>query len=47
MHKLNSGGRIMFGGFFDKLKSGLSKTRDTLTDKMNEVFNLAVTIDED
>lgn len=37
----------MFGGFFDKLKSGLSKTRDTLTDKMNEVFNLAVTIDED
>ncbi|MEW8955038.1 signal recognition particle-docking protein FtsY [Clostridium sp.] len=37
----------MFGGFFEKLKSGLSKTRDNLTDKMNEVFNLAVTIDED
>ena len=37
----------MLGGFFEKLKSGLTKTRDTLTDKMNEVFNLAVTIDED
>ncbi|WP_027634194.1 signal recognition particle-docking protein FtsY [Clostridium hydrogeniformans] len=37
----------MFGGFFEKLKTGLSKTRDNLTDKMNEVFNLAVTIDED
>lgn len=37
----------MFGGFFEKLKSGLTKTRDNLTDKMNEVFKLAVTIDED
>lgn len=37
----------MFGGFFEKLKTGLTKTRDNLTDKMNEVFNLAVTIDED
>ena len=37
----------MFGGLFEKLKSGLSKTRDNLTDKINEVLNLAVTIDED
>ena len=26
----------MFGKFFDKLKTGLSKTRDNLTDKINE-----------
>lgn len=37
----------MFGGFFEKLKSGLTKTRDNLTDKVNEILNLAVTIDED
>ncbi|QAA33236.1 signal recognition particle-docking protein FtsY [Clostridium manihotivorum] len=37
----------MFGGLFDKLKSGLSKTRDVLTDRITEVLNLAVTIDED
>ncbi|MBB6631192.1 signal recognition particle-docking protein FtsY [Clostridium algidicarnis] len=37
----------MFGGLFEKLKSGLSKTRDTLTDKVNDMLNLAVTIDED
>lgn len=37
----------MFGGFFDKLKQGLSKTKDSFTDKINEVLNLAVTIDED
>lgn len=37
----------MFGGLFDKLKSGLSKTRDNLTDRITEVLNLAVTIDED
>lgn len=37
----------MFGKLFDKLKSGLTKTRDNLTDKINEVLNLAVTIDED
>ncbi|MGL5780122.1 signal recognition particle-docking protein FtsY, partial [Cetobacterium sp.] len=30
-----------------KLKTGLTKTRDGLTDKINEVLNLAVTIDED
>ena len=37
----------MFGGLFEKLKSGLAKTRDNLTDKVNEILNLAVTIDED
>ncbi|MCR4944257.1 MAG: signal recognition particle-docking protein FtsY [Clostridium sp.] len=37
----------MFGKFFDKLKTGLSKTRDGLTDKINEALNLAVTIDDD
>ena len=29
------------------LKTGLTKTRNALTDKINEVLNLAVTIDED
>ena len=37
----------MFGNFFDKLKTGLTKTRDGLTDKINEVLILAVTIDDD
>ena len=37
----------MFGNFFDKLKTGLTKTRDGLTDKINEALNLAVTIDDD
>ncbi|SFU36774.1 signal recognition particle-docking protein FtsY [Clostridium sp. DSM 8431] len=37
----------MFGKFFNKLKTGLSKTRDGLTDKINEALNLAVTIDDD
>lgn len=37
----------MFGNLFNKLKEGLSKTRDGLTDKINEVLNLAITIDED
>lgn len=37
----------MLGKFFDKLKTGLTKTRDGLTDKINEALNLAVTIDED
>ncbi|SHE60961.1 signal recognition particle-docking protein FtsY [Clostridium fallax] len=37
----------MFGGLFEKLKSGLTKTRDNLTDKINEVLNIAVTIDDD
>lgn len=37
----------MFGKMFDKLKDGLSKTRNGLTDKINEALKLAVTIDED
>lgn len=37
----------MFGKLFDKLKTGLTKTRDNLTDKINEALNIAVTIDED
>ena len=37
----------MFGNLFDKLKAGLSKTRDGLTDKINEALKLSVTIDED
>ena len=37
----------MFGGFFDKLKDGLTKTRNRLTEKISEVLNLAITIDDD
>ncbi|MBE6070967.1 MAG: signal recognition particle-docking protein FtsY [Clostridium butyricum] len=37
----------MFGKLFNKLKDGLSKTRDGLTDKINEVLKLAISIDED
>ena len=37
----------MFGKLFDKLKTGLTKTRDNLTDKINEALNLAVNIDDD
>lgn len=37
----------MFGGLFDKLKSGLIKTKESFTDKITEVLNLSVTIDED
>lgn len=37
----------MFENLFSKLKSGLTKTRDGLTDKINEVLKLAITIDED
>ncbi|MDT8716448.1 signal recognition particle-docking protein FtsY [Clostridium sp. 19966] len=37
----------MFGGIFDKLKSGLSKTKNSLTDKVNEVLKLSVVIDDD
>ena len=37
----------MFGKLFNNLKSGLTKTRNALTDKINEALNLAVTIDED
>ncbi|GAA0085412.1 signal recognition particle-docking protein FtsY [Clostridium sp. CTA-7] len=37
----------MFGKLFDNLKSGLSKTKDALTDKINETLKLAITIDDD
>ena len=37
----------MFNKLFDKLKTGLTKTRDGLTDKINEALKLAITIDED
>lgn len=37
----------MFGKIFDKLKTGLAKTRDGLTDKINEALKLAVSIDDD
>lgn len=37
----------MFENLFGKLKEGLAKTRDGLTDKINGVLNLAITIDED
>ena len=37
----------MFGNLFNKLKEGLTKTRDGLTDKINEVLKLAITIDEE
>ena len=37
----------MFENLFSKLKSGLTKTRDGLTDKINEVLKIAITIDED
>lgn len=34
-------------GFFEKLKKGLEKTRNDFADRINEVFSLAVTIDDD
>lgn len=34
-------------GFFDKLKSGLTKTRTDFSDKMSEVFSIGRKIDED
>lgn len=37
----------MFGGFFEKLKTGLTKTRDSLTEKIGGMLNLYVTIDDD
>lgn len=33
--------------FFDKLKKGLEKTRNSFTDRINEVFQVAVYIDDD
>ncbi|MFL0268246.1 signal recognition particle-docking protein FtsY [Candidatus Clostridium radicumherbarum] len=37
----------MFGGFFEKLKSGLSKTKDGFTDRISDMLNLYVNIDEE
>ena len=34
-------------GFFDKLKNGLGKTRDSLSEKMNNVFSNFRKVDED
>lgn len=37
----------MFGKIFNSLKTGLTKTKDALTDKINETLKLAITIDDD
>lgn len=37
----------MFGGFFDKLKQGLTKTRDSINSAVTQVLKLAVEIDDD
>lgn len=37
----------MFGGFFDKLKSGLSKTKSNFTDKITQILTGIVAIDDD
>ena len=37
----------LFGKIFDNLKTGLSKTKDALTDKINETLKLAIAIDDD
>jgi fused signal recognition particle receptor len=37
----------MFGGFFDKLKDGLAKTRDSISEKVSEVLKFALTINDD
>ena len=34
-------------GFFDKLKNGLSKTRENFSQKVNEVFKVFRTVDEE
>ena len=34
-------------GFFDKLKNGLGKTRNSLSDKMNNVFSSFRKVDEE
>jgi fused signal recognition particle receptor len=47
MLKDEQGGLKMFGGFFDKLKDGLTKTRNNIADKVSDVLKLAVVIDED
>ena len=37
----------MFDVFFDKLKQGLTKTKGNFTDKISEMLNLYVNIDDD
>jgi len=37
----------MLGDLFEKLKSGLSKTKDGFTDKISEMLNIYITIDEE
>ncbi|MDW8801053.1 signal recognition particle-docking protein FtsY [Clostridium sp. A1-XYC3] len=37
----------MFGGFFNKLKEGLTKTKNNLTEKIADVLSGAITIDDD
>ncbi|MBZ9687928.1 signal recognition particle-docking protein FtsY [Clostridium estertheticum] len=37
----------MLRGFFDKLKDGLTKTRNSITEKVSEVLNLAIRIDDE
>lgn len=37
----------MFGGFFNKLKEGLSKTKNNLTEKIADLLSGAMTIDDD
>ncbi|ADL51644.1 signal recognition particle-docking protein FtsY [Clostridium cellulovorans] len=37
----------MFGGFFDKLKNGLNKTKENLTEKINVMLGNYISIDED
>ncbi|MBZ9608321.1 signal recognition particle-docking protein FtsY [Clostridium estertheticum] len=37
----------MFGNFFGKLKDGLAKTRNSITEKVSEVLKLAITIDDE
>lgn len=37
----------MFGGLFDKLKNGLTKTKNNFTERVSEVLNLAVKIDDE
>jgi fused signal recognition particle receptor len=37
----------MLNSFFDKLKDGLTKTKNNFTGKINDILNLAVNIDDD
>lgn len=37
----------MFGGFFDKLKKGLTKTKDNFTEKITDMLSGAMSIDDD